>query len=133
LFINSALEPRQYGSCSRHRHFHRRDHTLARRPQAAQSSPNYSELTLIVRSPDRPYAGIDMASTKTAGYRSTIEPELHGASFHTRKARSPWSEDGPKPQSLVRVKPDCLGMRMKWPNGGHVVMPLGRLNSTLTT
>ena len=60
-----------------------------------------------------------------------MEPEFHGASFHMRKIRSPWGDDGPKPQSLVRIKPDChgVGMRMKLPNGDHVVLPLGRLTS----
>jgi len=62
-----------------------------------------------------------------------MEPEFRGASFHMRKVHSPWGVDGPKPQSLVRVKPNCLGMRMKLPNGGHVVMPLGQLTSTPAT
>ena len=52
-----------------------------------------------------------------------------------RKIRSPWGINGPKPHSLVRIKPDCygIGIRMKLPNGGHVVVPLGRLSSTATT
>ena len=43
----------------------------------------------------------------------------------------PWYNDGPKPQSLVTMKPDCygVGMRMKLPNGHRVVLPLGRLTS----
>ena len=36
-----------------------------------------------------------MASAKTAGYRQAMEPEFHGASFHMRKIRSPWGDDGP--------------------------------------
>jgi hypothetical protein len=76
-----------------------------------------------------------MASGKTAGYRQAIEPEFHGASFHMRKIRGAWGDTGPKPQSLVRIKPDCygIGIRMKLPNGGHIVMPLGRPSSTSTT
>jgi hypothetical protein len=64
-----------------------------------------------------------------------MEPEFRGASFHMRKTRSPWGDDGPKPQSLVRIKPDChgIGVRMKLPNGRHVVMPLGRLTSASST
>lgn len=58
---------------------------------------------------------------------------LHGATFQMRKLRSPWGEDGAKPESLVKIKPDCLGIRMKLPNGGHVVMPLGRLTSNPST
>lgn len=50
-----------------------------------------------------------------------MEPEFHGASFHMRTLRSPWGDDGPKPESLVRIKPDCfgIGIRMKLPDGGH--------------
>ena len=76
-----------------------------------------------------------MASRKIAAYRPAMEPEFQGASFQMRKTRSPWGDEEPKLQSLVRIKPDCygIGIRMKLPNGGHVVMPLGRLTSTPTT
>jgi hypothetical protein len=64
-----------------------------------------------------------------------MEPEFFSASFHTRKIRSPWGHNGPKPHSLVKIKPDCygIGIRMRLPNRGQVVMPLGRLSSTSTT
>lgn len=74
-----------------------------------------------------------LAARAASRYRKPMEPEFHGATFQMRKLRSPWREDGAKPESVVKIKPDCLGIRMKLPNGGHVVMPLGRLTSNPST
>jgi hypothetical protein len=50
---------------------------------------------------------------------------FHGATFRTRKLRGTWGENGPQPVSLVRIKPDRVGMRMKLADGRHIVMPIG--------
>ena len=68
----------------------------------------------------------DQAATD---HRPPSELEFHGATFQMRPASSPWGAAGPRPQSLVKLRPDCLEVRMRLQDGSTVVMPLGRLKT----
>ena len=55
--------------------------------------------------------------------------KFHSATFQMPPAASPWGAAGPMPQSLVKVRPDGLRMRLRLQDGSTVVVPLGRLTT----
>jgi hypothetical protein len=57
------------------------------------------------------------------------EPRFQSGTFRMRPVASPWGTAGPRPQSLVKIRPDRVGMRMKLPDGSYVVMPIGCLTA----